>query len=345
MRICIITLYNSSNYGAYLQAFALSRYFKTMGIQARFIKHKARKPLRSLVKRVLVDLKKGKLQVAYFDFLMLSKIILCQRRFEYISITNLKHNDLVVIGSDELWNVKKDIISKYPIMFGIGVNNKKIAYAPSVNDSEAKDFNKYHDLVDGICSCDSIAVRDKKSQKVVNELTGKEIVTVVDPTLLIGIDYYKQISRNCGIRGRYILLYSYGYGFEDEDSIGTLLDYAYANDLKVVSILRFLTFANNIPLSPFQVLDAFDKANVVAADTFHGIMFSLIFRKNLVIPKVTSAKLKEAITLFCLEDRVVSEKRTFEEIADTEIDFRRIDKILTMEISKSKAYLNQFITL
>ncbi len=60
MKIGIVTVYRGSNYGAFLQAFALQSYLQECGNDVWFIRHHARAPFLSGCKKVITSMLHGK---------------------------------------------------------------------------------------------------------------------------------------------------------------------------------------------------------------------------------------------------------------------------------------------
>ncbi len=265
-------------------------------------------------------------------------------KFTYCSIKDASSLDMIILGSDEIWNVRRESIYKNKILFGYGLKNIVVSYAPSVNNAEIVDFLNMQELVTELQKLKYISVRDERSNKIISTLLGRKVVTVVDPTLLLEKNKWEHFEKKIFLPARFMMLYLYAVEDYSLDFIGQLQDYAYENEITMVSSFAKINWANkNIGMTPFQFLYAAHHANVVVTDTFHGVMFALIYQKNLIIPKVASCKLQNIITQYQLEDRVFSDVRKVKDILHQAPNYKRIKSIMDNNIKNSKQYLSYCI--
>ena len=125
MRICIITVYNSNNYGAFFQAFALKEYLEMDGHEVFFLKHKAR----NLTKMTLKKIVKKISHLDNFGYLFQIRKMEVFRKsifnFKECFLQDLEKMDVILWGSDEIWNVARKNVRKFPFFFGVNVNCQK----------------------------------------------------------------------------------------------------------------------------------------------------------------------------------------------------------------------------
>ena len=206
MKIAILSMQEVKNYGSFLQAFSLKNTIESLGHTCDFINII---PGRQLHGYKISRFHKIRLlfqRLWGWDFMKrLKTIYKFQMRFskEFLPYLGVKpgenhtHYDVVVIGSDEVFNCAQQTWFGFsPQLFGNGLNaDKVITYAASFG---ATTLDKLQTLgikeeVAGLLrrlAC--ISVRDENSIEVVNSLTDKEPLCHVDPVLIY--DYTQYMS-------------------------------------------------------------------------------------------------------------------------------------------------------
>ncbi|MBQ9983310.1 MAG: polysaccharide pyruvyl transferase family protein [Lachnospiraceae bacterium] len=325
MRICVVTVYNGSNYGARLQALALKHVLEEKGHTVTHVETGARNPrsraVKKIIKRLITfDWRKDSLK---FQWDTGSLFVQEAKEFDVCSIAEAGEADLVIFGSDEIWNVRRKMIYQYPVLFGKGIENDwKTSYAVSINDATVADFNKRPFSLEEIRKFKKITVRDQYSKDVLSSLLPEyEIATVVDPTFLPERSFYEGIMETPELDS-YILIYSYG-NYLTEDVMQQIQEFAKKKNLKIISVLGYFAWCNyNTPCSTKKVLGLFKNAEYVFTDTFHGAIFSMLFEKNFVVISRGTKKLDTLLDIYSLEDRKIQPAgRTIETIANQTIDY------------------------
>ena len=140
MKIGILTFYRVPNYGAMLQAYALRAYLENRGHSVCFINYpfpttfRPSYPWKMLDRRL--NFKRAKLK-AYYDYGMtefarLYPQTVLSTTFEELS-NQAKAFDVVIVGSDQMWNPKWTSHEMLPLVFLGFVDDSiaKISYAAS----------------------------------------------------------------------------------------------------------------------------------------------------------------------------------------------------------------------
>lgn len=276
--IKIATLWGARNFGAFLQAYALSNFLQSHGFEVAFIKDKEEKgtfPLKSLVRTFLVRLGVFGVKSKY-QYLQDKKITDHHSKFNFCE--SEKKTFAMVVGSDEIWNVSSPYFPHLPIYFGEGANSDVvISYAASSNTSTKEDFIRI--IGDNpFARFNHISVRDKYTKQVVESfLMGKEAQLVLDPTFLI--DNYDDILIPAKF-DNYLFVYGYGFSKEEQSIIKRIAE---KKRLKIVSAGPYLEWTDvQIPASPGEFLGLIKGADFVVTSTFHGTVFSIILQKQFV---------------------------------------------------------------
>lgn len=312
MKIGIITIHNSPNYGACLQSFALYKFLEQHGYSTEiidlhrpyyddYVVSKKYKPYSHNVKsfkRKLFDWLK-KILMSERDIPQIKDKetnIISESKFHdfnsqiclskpFRGIDELYRNppeyDVYITGSDQVWNPTQNYcLEPYFLTFVKNEKALKISYASSIGidrllHKEKKDFKRW------LNSYDSISVREKTAQSVLSEFVNKNIEVVADPAFLLELDYWKNIAQQANLtEEKYILLFSLSINKEMIDYAMTLSKES-GKDLIVLHQKLTKEYAkgkfhvvNNA--GPIEFLGYIANADFVLTDSFHCTVFSLI---------------------------------------------------------------------
>lgn len=328
MKVCIVTVYNSSNYGSFLQANALQTVLKEKGHDVYFLKNGARDPNKDVLRILAKKALKFETNGYGYQFKKMKIFSQISKAFKECTFDEANEMDLVVLGSDEIWNAKRERIRKFHSFFGGDIKEevRKIAYAPSINDASKEDFENHEEILTLLRNVDEVTVRDLRSKKVLEEFLDKDISVVTDPTMLLEREFYLKDAIKPKLTD-YIVVYSYGHMLTKE-SITQLKAYAKENNKKIVSVLEYFPWADlNLSLLPNELLGYFSNADFIFTDTFHGTVFSIILNKQFVHPSKNSPKIAQLLENFSIESRSLI-GTTIEHVLENEIDFYKVNEIL-----------------
>lgn len=330
-KIGILTFFEADNYGALLQCYALSHYCKKNNNIVKIIRYNSTKMF-SL-----------KYQLKKFFFKSKQQMRFIKNRKKYFKTGTIEESyDLVIVGSDQVWNPQIIKGDKFWINPQIKYNNL-ISYAASfgkndLNEEESTWFRKLNfDTYQGI------SVREQQGQKILGDL-GIPSELVCDPTLL----YYNDssifdslsVDSNLTIEYDYIFLYSLEYSVELENIAQNLSE---KSGLKVLACHpandnHFLNsdFIMNTDITDFLYL--ISNAKYVVTNSFHGLAFSFIFRKEVYCI---------CHSLYGIRQRNLIEfsGMGYLKLSDTAyyINNYENDKYLLQYIEDSKRYIDKFI--
>jgi len=252
MNIGIITI-QGLNHGSFLQGYALKEYLETRGHTVSFIN--------TMEPRQLIT-----------SIDSLYPLFEIQKQFTFISAwknqaTTISHHhyDAIIIGSDIVW------ATNTPIYYGSGVNTQKtLTYAPCATIStdlitpENKKRLKnipYH------------SARDEYTAALLRAVTGKKPPIVADPAFLIDWKHHEQ--KDGRQPKKYTLIYSYSAKSK------MLRKTTYTLPPPYISIGNHHIWCHaSIPTAtPQQFLTWIKNAAAVITDTYHGTVFSIIYKK------------------------------------------------------------------
>lgn len=319
MRIGILTLHDSPNYGAVLQAFALRSHLTSLGHDAFVIdrrRDKGEAPLRTpppraetvnLLGVVSVSAHNGAREYARRCSRTLSFLHDRVRMSPY-HFSDWKDApadlglDLVVVGSDQVWNASNLRPADY-LLQDVPGSPPGIAYAASIGMPEippelAEDFRR------GLARFSAIGVREREAAQLVRSL-GFSAEHVVDPVLLAGTEIWREATVPSEGRGGRIFAYFLAEDFENQlpalsafaarthRRVDFLADWFVRREPHGIGgCLRNVRFERKwrkrgmdfrLDYGPAEFVRALSDADVVISNSYHALMFSLLFDKEVRI--------------------------------------------------------------
>lgn len=328
MKVGMLTIYKAKNYGTQLQAWALYNILRDFDsvseVKVMSIEDEPKPCLmKPRTKNPLVVAKRLRHYFSRKQFV---------RKFETGKLE--AHYDLIIIGSDELWNVSNIDLEISPYYVGDGFDApRKITYAMSCNTTTVDEFVKEYGKNPLEC-LDAISVRDCMTYKLVKSLGVTVQKRVLDPTFLWNFDYVLPKERH------YLLVYSYGMN-ESQQKI--VLDFAKKNKLKTIAVGFELWWCDKYVLcSAEEFIGYIKNAAYVVTSTFHGTVFSIKYGAKFASFVGTNSKIKDLLEHFGLEERNATTK-TLDKIFQLEIDYRFIWEQIDYEKQESLEWLQEQI--
>lgn len=269
------------NYGSALQCYALQKVLRDRGHDATLLRDYRANPMYILkrlknVKYIRPFMAKAKAQLMLQGFIR-RNIALSSRG--YISYRGLQNHcpdaDCHIAGSDQIWHNANN----FRYLTYVPDDKLKLSYAASfgranISEEMQRTIKPYMARLDGI------TVREKSGVDIINSL-GFEAQTVLDPTLLLNADQYpvQQISE----RG---YCYCYFLNLTDRTDVPfeAIRKYAEGNGRKLIvtaplNYPMFLEEDMEFP-SVERWLGLYSHADCVFTNTYHGLLFCIIFKKK-----------------------------------------------------------------
>ncbi len=192
---------------------------------------------------------------------------------------NLKY-DVFIAGSDQIWNPYYEGTDPFYFL-DFTYKSKRIAYASSFGVSnippEQHEYYRYH-----LNSIDAISVREERGREIIENLTGRSVQVVPDPTMLLTKEEWLSFANKteCRPEKGYILAYFLGkIIYPIHKSIAK-----YAQGLNIpVLTLNNPCDTELYAAGPAEFLDLVAHADIILTDSFHGCVFSLIFNRPFVV--------------------------------------------------------------
>ena len=194
-------------------------------------------------------------------------------------------------------------------------NGYSVAYAASFGDPHFTN-ESYAVLNERLKNFKAFGLRENLMIRYVKEHTGVPVQKVVDPTLLLTSEDYERISKKRIIHEKYLLLYSRRYNPIMNNYAEKL---AAKNGWKIIEIsLRAINAERGHQMfyeaGVEEFLSLVKHAEYIVTNSFHGMIFSVQFKRPFVIfsREQCDTKIEELLNLFGLSDRMlITGKETF----------------------------------
>lgn len=259
--------------------------------------------------------------------------------------------DVVIVGSDQVWNVCMGDFDE--AFFCDWTKSKKIAYAPSLGGHDIRESVNSNRYIESIKKFDSISVREEVGKKCLDEILQKNITKVLDPTLVIDVEDWKSLIGKPLVEGEYIFYYSWAYCYEElrqmvsERSKQTNLpvyvidahkwrNHSYSKD-------GFLLCHDAGPLA---FLNLMLHARECYVESFHGMIFAYLFKKNFWILDThenyeeLDSRLKELVELVDAKNRLLTKFNFNRMNFNKEVEYSKNEKLDQLR-EVSNAYIEE----
>ena len=314
MKIGIVTVHDSANYGSFLQGYALYHILENWGHEVYFIRTREKKYVKQIFcpKISKKNLLKHPVNTWKAHCQGKEKYENFQKELEQFCV--LEHwNDIkldkIILGSDEIWNVKTPAFRR-EIFYGIGMENVT-TYAVSAGAATLEQLEEYPALVEGIKKINNILVRDVNTKIIVEQITGNVPKMVCDPTFLLPVSAYVSADQTVVMnqKQKYILIYSYRI---KEPLKNNIIKFAKENNLKMVAACMNHDWCDEfVNGSPLKFCEILLDAEYVVTTTFHGTIFSFLNHKKFVVEPF-SPKVNDVLEKVGLEDALIEEGISYE---------------------------------
>ena len=366
-KILIHTMHRGNNYGSALQTYALSEKIIALGhnpiildyipdrindiknikrnISLLFSNNSLRDK-REALRGLLITITSYKCYNKFFKnhVHLTKKFYGCNKlKKEYVEA------DIYMTGSDQVWNsfhnqgIDDVFFLKYAPDY-----KRKVAYAASFGKVKLEEWEK--DVTKKLLSrYDAISVREISGLEILKSIGINDAEWVLDPTLLLTADDWRERAKCHNNEEKYVLIYSVE---PDKTSVievaRSIADQMNAKVYMVEWGKKCYPGVDKMIslIDPLELIDFFDKAEYVVASSFHGTALSISLNKNFIslMPARFNARVESILRLTDLMDRLISPEEFLLQKALTKIDYDKVNGILNEERKKSIAYLNRILS-
>lgn len=352
MKIGILTFHWGTNYGGVLQAYALQWFLQRKGADVEIINY-APKNFRnsiflclktrrlSLLKRNISEYVKEKKFSSFRK-----KVFSLSKRFcNPDSVKDFINNyDVIVVGSDQVWNPIIMNEEGRPYWLPATGRARKIAYAISLGCTHysEEDRQRIAPWVREFCG---IGLRENTGVAEISHIIGKSLIDVkltLDPTLLAGSTPFEQFLKK-NATGKSVFVYVLQQKQKKiEEEVACLQEKGFCINNAHSGFCR--------DLSVEEWLNGVYNSEFVVTNSYHGVAFSVLFRKKFVVFPVEGRhstmndRIETLLSRIGLLDRVYRDDQSVAELLNCPIDWPNVEKNVKLFAKESSVFLERFIS-
>lgn len=368
MKVGILTFHNAHNFGAALQAYALKTCVEQMGHEVQIINYRntkieGRYPrilfpkftwktlnpkcwkqyVYDAVRSIYAQKEWGE-QWKAFDEFVREKLL--DNHSETVSENDIQRLglDACLLGSDQIWSSFL-LEGLDPVYFGnFKQKERVISYAASLaNGQIAKDEEQAFRELTG--TIDVLSVREEKLAVQLAELLGREVVTTVDPTLLLEAKDYERILPQKVKHPLPETPYIFAYFVVEEQPVADcarklaeetgmqLIELHYYHMPECSAINQYADFG------PEEFLYYIKHAEYVVTNSFHGTVFSILYQRKFYSVYKKNGRVDNLLGFLDIPERHVENAAQI--YTDDEIDYERVNEKLALYRHSSVEFLKQ----
>lgn len=341
-RVGVLTFHRCINYGSYWQARCLVEGLRGSGRDAVLLDHDSppvnraewrcalqpELPVRSSAADMKAYAAKTRRFLDVFGRLPLSQ------RFSLDEPDTLEEFDAIVVGSDEVWNLRHPWYGGHPVFYGSGLKARRlVSYAASFGNQNASE-GLPHYWAEKLREFERISVRDHNSAALVGEALGEEPELVLDPCLQFPPALTEEKASD-----PYMAIYGHSFPGWFREAVKC---WASLRQLRMVSIGYRNEWAddNRLSADPQSYARLMASASAVATNFFHGFVFALLARAPFVCvaSDYRSNKVRDLARLLGAQQHLVGNGRQVAEMLSAPLEETIFERIAAMR-RRSSAYL------
>lgn len=338
--IGILTFHDGINHGGYLQAYSTYKFLSEKGYNVEIINYKNKKHIIHELHNLFWK-KNFKTIITNFKKILAFKRDQKQMNLgRFISKSSrIKTNyDFIIVGADIVWNYEWRFLGNDPVYFGEGLEHTNlISFSPSIGKVDGEYSIPPGFVKTGLKKFKQISVRDDNSANLVKRILGHNPKVTLDPAFVW--EPYGHENK-IKIDEKFILVYAYTL---KPIEVNQIKQFAKTKGLKIIALSYFHEWAdqNVIDLGPFDWLGYFHKADYVLSGTFHGTLYSIIYKKNFITcnNQGISSKTTTILSKIDLLNRLTDGSKNFVELYEKRIDYEVVYTKLNPLIKDTKNYL------
>lgn len=372
-KIGIVTLPGNFNYGNRLQNYALKAVIEKMGFNVDTtvisdagrlkeplsikIKRNLNSPIKEILKKIFnrLNFKKELTESQTLEIINNRTEIFKSFSEEHLSeqfyslnnssdINNLEDYLYFVVGSDQVWSPSE--LQKNKVYFLEFANEeKRIAYSPSISREKIPTYyNDYYKKT--FESMKALSVREEAGAAIIKDLSNISAPVLVDPTMLLQKDDWMTVSKRASNRPNTPYLLTYFLGGPSDITRSKLENLAKEKNMSIIN-LGDITDTETYQTGPSEFLDYINNASAFFTDSFHGVVFSIIFETPFIAYERLSpgpsmySRIETILDNFDMRNR---EANGFNEDVFS-MDFSGTHEVLEREYNKSIDYLKEALRI
>lgn len=366
-KVLLTTVFSGYNYGSSLQVLATKTILKELGYDCRLVAMKSlikgrdiriKKLITILIRSWLIRGKNGANALSTYkgsyNKVMIGDSVTRFEQFtnEYLEPHYMSWNSMKRLakeciacfaGSDQIWNSSTMYVDPmYYLRFAPA--EKRIAFAPSFGRDFVAEYNKKK-MSKWISDFAYLSVREDSGVRLIKELTGRDAIHLIDPTLMVKGETWKNTLNLQNKQENYILTYFLDKPSESaRKAIAELKETLKCEVIAIPYQFDDMSYCDKVvPTGPIEFLDLINNAKCVLTDSFHGTAFSInlhtpfyVFGRNYGTAHSQNSRIESILKMMNMQDRFEQKDIVGQLKA---INFEVSEQILSDERNKSRNYI------
>ena len=335
------------NYGAVLQAYALSKIIQKMGYDVELIDIRSSGSKSTLVASLKANIREI-IEGNPFRSFLKSQVSISKPLYSFNELTDhARQYCAVIVGSDQVWRPEYcgNLALHYFLDF-VPEGVKRISYAASFGvDKWFADQPTTENVKKEIWKFKAVSVRELAGVGICKELFDISATHTLDPTLLADKGLFLSLLPQHKKESQYIASFVLDR-VEETKAIELFLSNKTGKSIISLNKQEVAFFGRkwNKFLSIKEWLMLLRDSEMVITDSFHCVCFSLIFQKNFICIGNQArglSRLKSLLKMINLEDRFFMslEEVTHSNIWELAIDYSKVDACLAKQRDTSLKFL------
>ncbi len=367
-KAAIVSCYFIHNYGSILQSYAMQKTLDKLGIEnetinvSGFIKELRRAQYLYIIKSGLNSnifrdkfgkaknvLTKAILHNRYtenirkrdrkFDEFIKTNIRVSEKYFSVSELSSkcTENYATVLLGSDQLW-LPSNIAADYYTLNFVPSTLNSVAYATSFGVSVLpKDSIKFAERF--LPRIRHISVREYSGQKLVENISGRHVPVVIDPTLLFTGEEWEEIQSSRPLYDEpYIFCYFIGEAKQHREFVKKLKSVTGYKIVAIIHVDHYMkndeNYADETPfeVGPAEFVNLIRNATYICTDSFHCSVFSILYKKEFYAFKryientdqSTNSRLDTLFDLMGIKGRILSGYEDIDSCIKNKLDYASI---------------------
>ena len=331
----LLTIHWGYSFGAVLQTYATCKILSSFGKKVNVIN--------LLNHDADFDYKQWR---SYFNLINIYKFYNFKRiyfpnltkKMYFIDTHKIPKAEYTVVGSDQVWN--KTITKENSLSFFLDfTNNVKFSFSSSFGVDEWIENNQYTEVVKkNLSQFSHVSVRESTAKTICEKYFDIQSEQIIDPTLIWG-RFDDLITKKAPIDQ--IFPFFLHRSIEKDQIV------SYIAKQTNLSVFRYNMFTLRLFRGPLDWLSRMYNSKFIVTDSFHGVAFSILFRKNFIVLCSEPQKFTRISSLLELTNLKGRYVQSYEdlisrwEILSKSINFDYAYTILEKQRNKAKIYLNK----
>lgn len=358
MKVGVVTITNGPcNYGNQLQNCAVVSVLESMGVGVNTLFFVYNAEYLASMKHKIKNIVFSKLKCG--DYIQAKRELAFERFFEkYINYTKpikkvvpqelIDSYDFFIAGSDQVWNpdFSTDETMWNYFLLSFAPPEKRVSFAASISVPNIP-RDKKDAFVDALSDFKAISVREEAGAELIKKLTGREVETIIDPTLMMDKEEWEKISEkpeNINTDKKYVLTYVLG---NKNDKIEKQINELKQNGYEIYRLLD-KRMTSLFITNPAEFIYLISKASLVLTDSFHACVFSFLYDVPFLVYAREGQENKMMSRIETLLSKFHMERKYVDSGLENDIfehDYSKGKSVLREEQRKAMLYLKEALNL